>query len=119
MAGARHRERAETAYHAVFRAAVVSWLAFAPEHTGLAEEIARGAANQAVAVGSGRVGRTRTLSLEDRAALAARAFIRHRYTDYEAHLPVSDLDKERYRAIKQRARAAVDEFLDEHRPQAR
>ncbi|MGH9064996.1 MAG: DUF2293 domain-containing protein [Acidimicrobiales bacterium] len=37
-------------------------------------------------VGSGRVGRTRTLSVHERAALAARAPIRHRCTYYEDRL---------------------------------
>jgi hypothetical protein len=94
VAGARHRERVETAYHAEFEAAVVSWLAFAPAHAGLAEEIARGAASQAVVVGTGRVGRTKMLPLEEREHLAARAFIRHRLTDYETHLSPIALDDE-------------------------
>ena len=60
---------------------VVAWLDFAPEHAELAEQIATLAADRAVVVGSGRVGRTRLLPLEERAALAARATIRHRFTD--------------------------------------
>ena len=34
-------------------------------------------------MGSGRVGRTRTIEIDQRAALAVRALIRHRYTAYE------------------------------------
>ena len=62
------------------------WLAFAPEHEFVARDIAVHAARRAAQVGSGRVGRTKTLTLEERAALAARADIRHRYTDYDEHL---------------------------------
>ena len=77
---------------------------------------------QAAEVSSGRVGRTKTLTLDERAALAARAFIRHRYTDYEQQLAgldrdsflaeVNDFD---YRQIKQAAHDAVDAYLEMHR----
>ncbi len=118
--GARRRDRLEVDYRAEFTAAVLRWLDFAPEHEKLAEEIALGAAEQAAVVGSGRVGRTKTLTLDERAALAARAFIRHRHTDYEHQLvsldpsgvSIDDLD---YRDIKHDAQHAVDAFLDTHR----
>ena len=67
------------------------------------------------------------LELEGRAALAARAFIRHRYTDYEDQLfslELSAFDQDidadiievgEYPEIKQAAHRAVDAFLDEHR----
>ena len=123
-AGARHRAGAEAAYRTEFEAAVVAWLDFAPRHRRLAEEIARGAAERAVVVGSGRVGRTHALPLDERARLAARAHIRHRYCDYEDQLDeerfgdeaeFEELDGESYRRIKQRAQQLVDEFIDRHR----
>ncbi len=120
IAGARQRDRAEDKYRAEFEAAVRRWLAFAAEHAALADEIAAGAAERAAVVGSRRVGRTKTLTLEERAALAARAFIRHRYTQYENHLVEidtvgSEVDSFEYRDIKQEAHSAVDAFLDAHR----
>ena len=99
--------------------AVIAFLAFAPQHRGLAERIAREASARAAVVGSGRVGRTRTLRLEERAALAARAYIRHRFTDYEDQLEESwgEIgDDDAYRDIKREAQAEVDEFLAAHRP---
>ena len=80
-------------------------------------------------VGNGRVGRTRTLPLKERAALAARAYIRHRHTDYEQKLigidaleidleeldDPDDLDCVDYQEIKRAAQPDVDAFLDEHR----
>ena len=51
-------------------------------------QIASAAAERAAVVGSGRVGRTRLLSLEERAGLAARACIRHHCTGYH-----DDLDR--------------------------
>lgn len=120
VTNARHRVRVEVAYRDEFTAAVVAWLDFTPEHAALAEEIATAAAERAVEVGSGRVGRTRTLPLEERAALAARASIRHRLTDYDDRLADLDpmeaeLDDREYRQIRRDAHEAVDTFLDAHR----
>jgi hypothetical protein len=117
-AGARSRERREARYQQELTAAIVAYLAFAPEHQGLADSIAHQAAARAAVVGSGRVGRTRLLSLQDRAALAARAQIRHAYTDYEQQLDdeaVAGVDGELYRAIKAEAHASVDALLQAHR----
>lgn len=72
------------------------------------------------------VGRTRTLTLEERAELAARACIRHRYTDYEERLrlareeafldgEVFALDDRDYHLIKEDAHLQVDEFIERHR----
>lgn len=120
VSNARHRERSEADYRAEFVVAVLQWLDFTDEHQALAEAIAAGSAEQAAVVGSGRVGRTKTLSLDERAALAARAYIRHHHTAYEDELfeldPFeADIDDDDYRRIKQAAQRAVDEFLETHR----
>ncbi|MEW5935150.1 MAG: DUF2293 domain-containing protein [Bacillota bacterium] len=81
-ASARAREKAEERYGRQLEQAILAYLDFGLEHAALAEEIARGAAAWAAVVGSGRVGRTRKLTLEEKTALAARAWIRHRYTRY-------------------------------------
>jgi hypothetical protein len=114
------RQRAEERYRVELAAAVRAWLDFAPAHADLAVEIADGVAEHAAVVGSGRVGRTRTLSLEERAQLAARAFIRHRFTDYEDRLGDIDMlfeaiDDVEYREVKHLAQARVDQFLTDHR----
>ncbi len=117
-AGARSRERQEARYRQALTAAIVDYLAFRPEHQQLAESIAQEAAERAAVVGSGRVGRTQLLSLPDRAALAARAQIRHAHTDYEQQLDdeaVTVVDDKLYRAIKAEAQEDVDEFLEAHR----
>ncbi len=127
VASTRQRDKNEAAYRTEFEAAVMHRLRFSPAHAAVAGDIARGAVDRAAVVGSGHVGRTKTLSLEDRAALAARAFIRHRYTDYEdqlfaVELIESDQDMDAdivevgdYREIKQAAHRAVDAFLERHR----
>ena len=125
VVGARSRDKAEDAYREEFKAAVLAWLDFASEHAALAEEIANATAKRAVVVRSGRVGRTNLLPLEERAALAARATIRHWFTEYDDRLVGPDpFDAEigdfEYRIIKQSAHNEVDDFLCTHRrPPAR
>lgn len=116
----RMRERQQQRDAAELEAAAVAFLAFAPAHAELASRIARESAARATVVGSGRVGRTRTITLDERAALAARAYIRHRFTDYETDLDAAwdtdgPPDNETYRDIKDDAHAAVDDFLERHR----
>jgi hypothetical protein len=100
--------------------AIRRFLEFPPQRAELADEIAEAASAQTAVVGSGRVGRTRTLSLDQRAALAARAYIRHHLTGYQDAL--DDLatkdpwdDEYLYHEIKADAQHAVDEFLAKHR----
>jgi len=119
-AGARSRARQEARYQAELAEAIVNYLAFSPDHQTLAQSIATSASARAAVVGSGRVGRTRVLTLEERAALAARAEIRHAHTDYHQQLaelnPFGE-DDDLYHAIKAEAHDAVDTFLDAHRQQ--
>jgi len=110
----------ETAHRVELEDYILRFLAFAPEHANLADEISREAATRAGEVGSGRVGRTRMLSVEERALLAARALIRHRYTSYDDDLFDASMEDPwdeafGYRGIKAEAQSAVDEFLDRHR----
>jgi hypothetical protein len=118
--GAKAREEQEVAYRDELEEAIRHFLAFAPEHTALADEIAQEAATRAAVVGSGRVGRTRTLALEERAALAAKSLIRHRYTGYEDDLFDASIEDPWveglwYRDIKAEAKRDVDDFLAQHR----
>ena len=118
--GANQRDRHEATYRSELAAAIVVYLDFAPRHAQLANEIAERAATRAGEVGSGRVGRTRLLTLEQRAELAARADIRHNHTSYEDNLAEvyeDDLvgDDWLYREIKTIAHSDVDDFLDQHR----
>jgi hypothetical protein len=120
-AGGRHRERVEADYQVELRDTVLRWLDFAPEHHDLAARIADGAAAQATVVGSGRVGRTKTLSVDERAELAACAYIRHHHTDYHDRLDNvnvelgDDIDGDDYRTIRRTAHDEVEAFLDAHR----
>jgi hypothetical protein len=72
--------------------AIVRFLAFASEYQEFAQRIAKETALRAAVVGSGRVGRTRQLTLEERAALSARAYIRHSFTSYHDDLDTLPLE---------------------------
>ena len=117
--GARSRGRQEDRYRLELEGAILRFLAFAPTHQELQERIAKETAAHAAVVGSGRVGRTRKLTVDDRAALSARAYIRHRFTSYhddlDAVTPEHWDDEYLYREIKGTANDAVDRFLLEHR----
>ncbi len=120
--GSASRARAEERYRHELAAAITVFLDFAEEHAPLAEKIAAEATGRAATVGSGRVGRTKTIGLEQRAELAARACIRHQYTTYEDDLLDQDQevwdDDFLYRDVKRSAQAAVVEFLARHRREA-
>jgi hypothetical protein len=115
-AGARSRAKQEVRYEKDLKHAVSDFLGFSPAHRELAEAISVAAATRAAVVGSGRVGRTRLLSLEKRAELAARAEIRHSHTDYDQQLEgIFPGDDASYRAIKSASHLDVDAFLADHR----
>lgn len=112
------RERQEAKYRERFEEAVYDYLGFAPKHEELARDIVKSVAQHATQVGSERVGRTRKLSLEEKAILAARAYVRHNYTKYEDLLLSFEFPLEPgdylYREIKSEADEAVDKFLSRH-----
>jgi hypothetical protein len=116
------REREEAKYRERFAGEVYNYLSFSPQHEALAQDIATAVAQHAGDVGSGRVGRTKKLSLREKAELAARAHIRHNYTNYDERLAESVIALDEgdfaYRQIRAEAQSAVDEFLDEHRKRA-
>jgi hypothetical protein len=119
--GAAARARKEERYRAAFRKAVLAYLDFAPRHAALAKKIADGVVRLACPVGSGTVARTGKLPLEERVRLAVRAYVRHRYTDYEEDLAVegdlrlADLDADTYRDAKAAANRDAEEFIERHR----
>jgi len=117
--GAQSRQRQEDRYRNELEGAIVRFLAFAPAHQELERRIAKETAAHAAVVGSGRVGRTRKLTLDERAALSVRAYIRHSFTSY--HYDLGALGPEvwdeeyLYREVKGAANDAVERFLSERR----
>jgi len=122
--GRVYRERREDGYTKRFAEAIYRFLEFAPKYDRLARRIAREAAEHSTVVGSERVGRTSRLSLEEKAELAARAYIRHKHTKYEDRLEELTLsglwiepDDYLHREAKAAAGEEADEFLQRHRRQ--
>jgi hypothetical protein len=74
------RQRRQEKDIAAFAAAVRS------QFPGCPDEEAAAIAAHACQVGTGRVGRTRTMPLDERVEAAVAAHTRHRYTDYEERL---------------------------------
>lgn len=82
-ADARRRDKAQTEYVEDFHAAVVSFLAFHPNHADLAVRLARAVTVHATPVGSGTVARTKRIPVEQRAEAAVIAWMRHQTTGYD------------------------------------
>jgi hypothetical protein len=82
-ADARRRDRAQAEYIEDFFGAVVSFLAFHPNHADLAHRLARAVSDHATPVGSGTVARTKRIPVEQRAEAAVIAWMRHRTTGYD------------------------------------
>jgi hypothetical protein len=83
-AGRARREREQEAYVEDFRGAVLQWLRFAPLHAALAERLATAVTAHATPVGSGTVARTERIPVEERAAAAVIAWLRHQTTTYDS-----------------------------------
>jgi hypothetical protein len=83
VADARRREKAQTEYVEDFYGAVVTFLAFHPDHADLAARLARAVTNHATPVGSGTVARTKRIPVEQRAEAAVIAWMRHQTTGYD------------------------------------
>jgi hypothetical protein len=82
--GARRRDKAQAEYVEDFCGAVVSFLAFHPNHADLADRLARAVTAHSTPVGSGTVARTKRIPVEQRAEAAVIAWMRHRTTAYDS-----------------------------------
>lgn len=83
-ADAKRREKAQEVYVEDFTGAVVSFLAFHPNHADLAQRLAKVVADHATPVGSGTVARTKRIPVEQRAEAAVIAWMRHQTTAYDS-----------------------------------
>jgi hypothetical protein len=83
-ADARRRETAQAKYVDEFFEAVVTFLDFHHDHTGLAQQLAHAVTEHATPVGSGTVARTERIPVEQRAEAAVIAWMRHQTTAYDS-----------------------------------
>lgn len=84
VSAVKRREKVQTAYVEDFTQAIVEWLAFHPDHADLARRLAVAVAAHATPVGSGTVARTQRIPIEERAASAVIAWMRHQTTAYDS-----------------------------------
>jgi hypothetical protein len=80
----QRRGRKQAEYEKEFCLEVRAFLTFAPRYQELEKEMAEAITMHAVPVGSGTVARTTMIPVEERAAKAAIAWMRHQTTAYEA-----------------------------------
>lgn len=109
----KRREKKQAAYELKFHEALIQWLAFHPRYKAEAEKMAGLICAHAVPVGSGTVARTERIPIEDRAAAAVMAWMRHETTAYDhMHIP---LVKGKRREVRRELAAQSKQVLSAYR----
>ena len=116
-AAARRRGKVQAAYVEDFFRAIVSFLAFRPEHAELAERLARAVTEHATPVGSGTVARTKRIPIEHRAEAAVIAWMRHQTTGYDS-MRIARVKGER-REVRRMLAQRSKELLSRYRSETR
>ena len=98
VADLKRREKKQELYEGEFTAAVESYLNFHPIHKVVGQQMAKAIADHATPVGSGTVARTQMIPLEERAAKAVIAWMRHQTTAYD-NMKIARIKGER-RAVR-------------------
>jgi hypothetical protein len=95
-----------------FALAVLRFLAFAPSHQALAQQLARAIAAHATPVGSGTVARTQRIPIEQRAEAATIAWLRHQTTGYDRmEIPrLKGMRREVRRLLAERSRQLLSRY---------
>jgi len=111
-ADVRRREKAQVEYVEDFFGAVMAFLAFHPSHADLADRLARAVTEHATPVGSGTVGRTKRIPIEERAEAAVIAWMRHQTTGYDDMVIPREKGKRREvrRMLAQRSRELLERY---------
>ena len=111
-AGRARRAEQQQRYAERFEAAVLDFLAFAPNHQTLARVLANAITEHAIPVGSGTVARTERIALERRAEAATIAWLRHQTTGYDdMRIPrVKGMRREVRRLLAERSRTLLEGY---------
>lgn len=107
------REKKQAAYETEFLEAVKTFLSFNVRYRELEEKLAEAVTLHAVPVGSGTVARTAMIPVEERAAKAVIAWMRHKTTAYES-MVIPRIKGERRAARRMLAQHSA-EILDAYR----
>lgn len=108
----RRREKSQGQYVEDFLGAVLAFLAFHPDHAGLAQRLAEAVTAHATPVGSGTVARTKRIPIERRAEAAVIAWMRHHTTGYD-DMKIARVRGERRevrRMLAQRSRELLERY---------
>lgn len=109
----QRREKKQQLYEGEFLQAVVNYLDFHASYATLAQQMAQAITQHAIPVGSGTVARTQLIPLEERAAKAAIAWMRHQTTAYDK-LKIARIKGERKAVRRQLAQQSV-QLLSQYR----
>ncbi|BBE19033.1 hypothetical protein AQPE_3206 [Aquipluma nitroreducens] len=107
------REKKQTEYEADFCSSVECFLNFHKSHKELEKLLAKAVTTHAIPVGSGTVARTQLIPIEERAAHAVIAWMRHQTTAYD-NLKIARVKGER-RAVRQSLAQQSVELLASYR----
>lgn len=109
---AKRRDKVQAEYVEDFTRAVVTFLAFRPDHTELAQGLARLVADHATPVGSGTVARTKRIPVQQRAEAAVIAWMRHQTTGYDSMVipRVKGKRRETRRMLAQRSKELLARY---------
>ncbi len=110
---ADRREKKQTEYEADFCLAIERFLDFHPNYKALEKRLATAVTIHAIPVGSGTVARTQLIPIEERAAHAVIAWMRHQTTAYE-NLKIARVKGER-RAVRRSLAQQSVELLANYR----
>lgn len=110
---AERREKLQAAYETEFCSTVEDFLAFHPVHKNLEKKLAQAVTAHAIPVGSGTVARTQMIPVEERAARAVIAWMRHQTTAYD-NLKIARIKGER-RAVRRLLAQQSVELLSTYR----
>ncbi len=109
----QRREKKQQLYEGEFLQAVVNYLDFHASYAALAQQMAQAITQHAAPVGSGTVARTQLIPLEERAAKAVIAWMRHQTTAYDK-LKIARIKGERRAVRRQLAQQSV-QLLSQYR----
>lgn len=110
---AKRRERKQTEYETEFCLSIESFLNFNSNHKELEKKLAKAVTIHAIPVGSGTVARTQLIPIEERAARAVIAWMRHQTTAYD-NLKIARVKGER-RAVRRSLAQQSVELLANYR----
>lgn len=109
----KRRELRQEKYSKEFYKSILDFLDFHPKYYDIASYLAKAVTDHAVPVGSGTVARTERIPVEDRAAAAVIAWMRHQTTGYDS-MKIPRIKGKRREVRRQLAQISED-LLDKYR----